>query len=59
MLRRTLLALAALAFANVAQAQAPAAPAAPPAPAAKPNPKVKIETAHGDIVLPTDPQLLQ
>jgi peptidyl-prolyl cis-trans isomerase A (cyclophilin A) len=47
MLRRTLIALAALvAFPAFAQE-----PAAPPAPEAKPNPRVKLETALGDIVL--------
>jgi len=56
MLRRTLIALAALA-AFPATAQQPAAPppaATPtpaPAPPAKPNPKVKIETALGAIVV--------
>jgi peptidyl-prolyl cis-trans isomerase A (cyclophilin A) len=55
MLRRTLIAIAAALFAAPALAQAPAAspdPAPPdPAPAAKPNPRVKIETSVGDIVV--------
>ena len=53
MLRRTLLALsAALALSATAQAQpAPAQPATPPAPAANPLPKVRIQTAQGDIVV--------
>lgn len=55
MLRRTLIALAALAFAPSALAQPVPAPtpAATPTPAAppKPNPRVKIETAQGAIVV--------
>ena len=56
MLRRTLLGLsAAFALAATAQAQTPETPQteplAPPAPAAKPNPRVKLETAHGAIVV--------
>lgn len=52
MLRRTLIALAA-AFPTVLHAQEPAATPvpAPPAPEAKPNPKVRLETAQGVIVL--------
>ena len=52
MLRRTLIALTtALAVAGPALAQAPgAAPAATPVPA-KPNPRVKIETPEGAIVV--------
>jgi len=49
MLRRTLLGLAA-AFA-VSAAQAQPAPASAPTTAAKPNPRVKIETAQGNIVV--------
>jgi peptidyl-prolyl cis-trans isomerase A (cyclophilin A) len=58
MLRRTLIGLsAALALSTVAQAQTPppasdAAPPTPaPAPALKPNPRVKIDTAQGSIVV--------
>jgi peptidyl-prolyl cis-trans isomerase A (cyclophilin A) len=52
MLRRTLLAAAIPAMATVAYAQTPAPAATTPPPAAgKPNPKVKIETAIGDITL--------
>lgn len=51
MLRRTLIGLAAAFAATAAQAQP--APASTPAlaPAAKPNPRVKIETAQGAIVV--------
>lgn len=53
MLRRTLLGLAAAFAVTAAQAQTPApAPAPAPAPpAAKPNPRVKIETPQGAIVI--------
>lgn len=54
MLRRTLIGLcAALAASAVAQAQTPppAAEAPPAPPAAKPNPRVKIETPQGAIVV--------
>jgi len=55
MLRRALITLAIAALAGAAQAQ-PAAPPAPvvtpaPAPPGKPNPRVKIETAQGAIVV--------
>ena len=55
MLRRTLLGLAAAFAVTAAQAQTPApapTPATPPTPpAAKPNPRVKLETALGSIVV--------
>ena len=53
MLRRTLLGLStATLLATTAWAQAPtSAPAIAPAPPAKPNPRVKLETAQGVIVL--------
>ena len=52
MLRRTLLGLtAALALTAAAQAQPPAAAPTPAAPVAKPYPRVKLETAHGVIVV--------
>jgi len=53
MLRRTLLGLAAAFAVTAAQAQTPApAPTPTPAPpAAKPNPRVKIETPQGNIVV--------
>ncbi|WP_293901311.1 peptidylprolyl isomerase [Phenylobacterium sp.] len=53
MLRRTLLGLAAALAVSVAQAQTPPAPsaAAPPGPTAKPNPRVKIDTPQGSIVV--------
>ena len=53
MLRRTVLVLStATLLATTAQAQAPTlAPAAVPAPPVKPNPRVKLETAQGVIVL--------
>lgn len=51
MLRRTLIALCAAALATAAQAQPSAPAAAKPAPAAKPNPRVKIETSLGAIVV--------
>ena len=53
MLRRTLIGLStAFALTAAAHAQAPpSVPSATPAPASKPNPRVKIETAHGSIVV--------
>lgn len=55
MLRRTLLGLAAAFAVTAAQAQVPPpapTPATPPMPvAAKPNPRVKLQTTEGDIVL--------
>jgi len=55
MLRRTLLGLCAAFAVTAAQAQtpppAPAAATPPAAPAAKPLPRVKIQTAEGDIVV--------
>ncbi|WP_293676517.1 peptidylprolyl isomerase [uncultured Phenylobacterium sp.] len=48
MLRRTLLGLCAALAVTAAQAETPPAPSAP---AAKPNPRVKIETAEGAIVV--------
>jgi peptidyl-prolyl cis-trans isomerase A (cyclophilin A) len=58
MLRRSLLGLAAAFAFSAASAQTPAAPpaaapgpAAPEAPPAKPLPRVKLETAQGDIVI--------
>jgi len=52
MLRRTLLGLCAAFAVTAAQAQTPApVPATPAAPPAKPNPRVKIETPEGAVVL--------
>jgi peptidyl-prolyl cis-trans isomerase A (cyclophilin A) len=52
MIRRTLLGLCAAFAVTAAQAQTPPTPAAPATPpAAKPNPRVKVETAEGAFVV--------
>lgn len=51
MFRRTLLGLAAAFAVSAAQAQTPAPAATPAPPVAKPNPRVKIETPQGNIVV--------